>query len=245
MTDARAAPASRLLADSFVVAHAGTTVLTSARLSLDAGVSHVVCGRNGAGKSSLLHAIMERRGLVSGLLMLDGQRHVQWTRRTLHEAGVWWWPQRGLLSPALTVGQHAQLVAEDGERQLADALAAVGAAATLGAAHASALSPGERRLVEAALMLVAMPRIVLADEPLAGVSPVQAEAIGRCLSELRTRGAAVAWTTHDWWAAEAFGDVVTWVVSRTTRGLGTPADAARDHQFSREYLGAAGKGKSA
>ena len=218
-------------------------ILTSAGVRAEAGRVVAVCGRNGAGKSTLLEAIVARTGLVSGLLTLGEERLVHWSPRDLYRAGGWYWPQRGFLSPAWSLDAHASLLPQhEGEKveerpaQLRERLAALGAEPKVVDTPVRSMSTGERRLAEAALMLMARPSIVLADEPMAGVAPIVAERIGQALVQVARAGAAVVLTSHHWWATEAFADDVAWVTSGSTRPLGSPAEAAADFAFRREYL---------
>lgn len=233
-------PAAWLHAESFVVHRGGRPVLTSAGVAAHPGRVVAICGRNGAGKSSLLEAIVTRTGLVSGLLTLGDQRLTAWSSRDVQRAGGWYWPQRGLLSPAWWLETHASLLPAPGAVTLTEALALVGGVDHLRRTAVRAMSTGERRMAEAALLLMANPKVVLADEPMAGVAPIVAEHIGEALVRLARSGSAVVLTTHHWWTAEAFADEVAWVTSGTTRSMGSPAEAAANHAFRREYLAVAG-----
>lgn len=80
-------------------------------------------------------------------------------------------------------------------------------------------------------------RVLLADEPLRGISPIDQERILDAFRALASTGCAVVVTGHDVEALLEGADHVTWCTSGTTYELGAPARARAHEAFSREYLG--------
>lgn len=95
----------------------------------------------------------------------------------------------------------------------------------------------ERRRVEAAILRLRRPLVVLADEPFAGAAPIAAETHAGHLQQLARDGAAVCFTSHEWWIVEAFAHRVVHCTSRTTLDVGTPHEARAHHAFRTEFLG--------
>jgi ABC-type Mn2+/Zn2+ transport system ATPase subunit len=83
--------------------------------------------------------------------------------------------------------------------------------------------------------MVRAPQCLLADEPLRGVAPVDAESIGVLLRRLAQSGCAVVITGHDTTLLDHIADRVTWCTAGTTYELGTPQQALSHDAFRREY----------
>jgi ABC-type branched-subunit amino acid transport system ATPase component len=124
-----------------------------------------------------------------------------------------------------------------------DLFAGTGPAATLGLSDLLDRSPhtfsgGEMRRAEIAVALARRPRCLVADEPLHGVGPKDAEIVSKALRDLADAGCAVIVTGHEVATLLDLADDVTWLTTGgSTHGLGTPAEARAHHQFRREYLG--------
>jgi ABC-type multidrug transport system ATPase subunit len=233
------APEERVLdAEDIVVHRGGTLILTSASLRLDRGTITALAGRNGAGKSTLFDAIAGVRPPTSGRVRVGA--HTRWRWRQCHVArmGLFLWPQQGYLSRGLSVDTQCAWMAArwDTPRALHDEVFD-SLPSELRRTHVLALSPGERRRVEAAILRLRQPLVVLADEPFAGAAPVAAESFAGHLQQLARDGAAVCFTSHEWWLVEAFADRVVHCTSRTTLDVGTPHEARGNHAFRTDFLG--------
>ena len=99
-----------LEADTIGKAYRGTPVLTTASLRAYRGAITALCGRNGAGKSTLLAIAAGWRQADTGVVRLDG---VTWLRPSLPmlaELGVFYLPDRAILSPGIPVGRQLAAV---------------------------------------------------------------------------------------------------------------------------------------
>jgi lipopolysaccharide export system ATP-binding protein len=173
-------------------------------LSLQAGEVVGLLGPNGAGKTTCFYMIV---GLVSadaGRIELDGQDITAQPMYNRAKLGVGYLPQEASVFRKLSVADNIRLVLElrddldaDGvERELSallDELQVAHVADQLGAS----LSGGERRRVEIARALAAKPRMMLLDEPLAGVDPISVGEIQKIVKHLKDRGIGVLITDHN------------------------------------------------
>lgn len=99
------------------------------------------------------------------------------------------------------------------------------------------LSGGELRRADVAAALVRRPRCLLADEPLRGIAPIDAEALMHAFRAMARAGCAVVVTGHDVETLLDGADHITWSTSGTTYEIGTP-EMARHHEGLRVgYLG--------
>ncbi|MFT3763437.1 MAG: LPS export ABC transporter ATP-binding protein [Pseudoxanthomonas sp.] len=173
-------------------------------LSLQPGEVVGLLGPNGAGKTTCFYMIV---GLVSadaGRIELDGRDITAEPMYRRAKLGVGYLPQEPSVFRKLTVADNIRLVLElrddldaDGaERELEsllDELQVAHVADQLGAS----LSGGERRRVEIARALAARPRLMLLDEPFAGVDPISVGEIQRIVTHLKERGIGVLITDHN------------------------------------------------
>ena len=173
-------------------------------LTLDAGEVVGLLGPNGAGKTTCFYMIV---GLVSadaGKIELDGRDITAEPMYKRAKLGVGYLPQEPSVFRKLTVADNIRLVLElredldsDGiDKELAsllDELQISHVAEQLGAS----LSGGERRRCEIARALAAKPRLMLLDEPFAGVDPISVGEIQRIVKHLKNRGIGVLITDHN------------------------------------------------
>ncbi len=173
-------------------------------LSLDAGEVVGLLGPNGAGKTTCFYMIV---GLVesdAGRIVLDGRDITGEPMYARAKLGVGYLPQEPSVFRKLSVADNIRLVLElredldaDGrERELSALLDELQISHVADQAGAS-LSGGERRRCEIARALAAKPRLILLDEPFAGVDPISVGEIQRIVTHLKQRGIGVLITDHN------------------------------------------------
>ena len=173
-------------------------------LTLDAGEVVVLLGPNGAGKTTCFYMIVGLVPTDAGKIVLDGQDITDDPMYDRAKLGVGYLPQEPSVFRKLSVADNIRLVLElrddldKAGRQselasLMDELQITHVADQLGAS----LSGGERRRVEIARALAAKPRLMLLDEPFAGVDPISVGEIQRIITHLKNRGIGVLITDHN------------------------------------------------
>ena len=213
-------------------------VLTSASLHAFAGRITALLGRNGSGKSTLLRIAAGVIPADQGVVRFLGVLHVRPALHQLARAGMFFLPERDLLTRNLRVEQHLALMARRcGAPARAQEVASALQLTECARSFAHELSGGERRRAELALIEIREPACLLADEPFMGISPRDAEMIAERLRRLADRGCAIVVSGHEVPTLLALADEVVWVTSGTTHNLGSRAEAEQHWQFSREYLG--------
>ncbi len=173
-------------------------------LTLEAGEVVGLLGPNGAGKTTCFYMIVGLVPADAGRIVLDGHDITAEPMYTRAKRGVGYLPQEPSVFRKLSVADNIMLVLELRDdldkagrlKQLADLmdeLQITHVADQLGAS----LSGGERRRVEIARALAANPRMILLDEPFAGVDPISVGEIQRIVIHLKERGIGVLITDHN------------------------------------------------
>lgn len=159
-------------------------------LSLSLGHAEVVAllGRNGAGKTTSLNAIMGLHPPREGAVHFDGHDVTSMQPHQRARAGVGYVPQERLLFDSLTVEENL-LVASRGDRSgLDDVYELFPRLDERARQRAGTLSGGEQQMVAIARALMTEPRLLLLDEPSTGLMPGLVERVQEVIVELRDRG---------------------------------------------------------
>ncbi len=196
-----------LAAHALSVSIGGQPVVRELHLALHPGERLVLLGRNGVGKTTLLHTLAGLHAADAGEVRLAGKTYADLGHRGAA-------PLRGLLPQhqgdvfaasvleTVLIGRHPYLARWDWE-SAADANLARAALAAVGLAEFAArslhtLSGGERQRVALATLLVQQPRVYLLDEPLAHLDLNHQVAVLELMSRrVREEGAALVMVLHD------------------------------------------------
>lgn len=214
-------------------------VLTAASLRLRSGALCALVGQNGAGKSTLLRIAA---GLVRadfGQICFLGRFVGRPQLASLARQGLCFLPARGLLMPDVAIGAQFSMIAAAFPVSVDDSSEVMSRVRAVWNRTPQSLSGGEQKLIDIAAALYRRPLCLLADEPLRGLAPKDAE---HCLLLLRTlaaQGCAVAITGHETTNILSTVDEVVWCVGGTTHTLGSPQQAMARDSFRRGYLGLA------
>ncbi|UNK56874.1 LPS export ABC transporter ATP-binding protein [Pseudoxanthomonas daejeonensis] len=213
-------------------------------LSLDAGEVVGLLGPNGAGKTTCFYMIVGLVAADAGRIVLDGRDITAEPMYTRARLGVGYLPQEASVFRKLSVADNLRLVLElredldgDGiERELSsllDELQIGHVADQLGAS----LSGGERRRCEIARALAAKPRLMLLDEPFAGVDPISVGEIQRIVTHLKNRGIGVLITDHNVRETLGICDRAYILAEGSVLAQGAPDALLADPDVRRVYLG--------
>lgn len=227
-----------LEADGVAKRRGDRLVLTAASLRARPGEINGLLGRNGAGKTTLLRILVGLLEPDGGAVRVDGVGHLTVRLSSLSQRGVFFLPDRDLLHPRATVGAQLRWMATMNAQAhcVDDVCAQLGIAVRL-AQKPGQLSGGERRRAEVACALLRAPRVLVLDEPLRGIAPLDAECILRVLRAFARDGGAVVITGHELPLLEPWLDVVTWCSGSRTVEFPSVGAARDDFAFRREFLG--------
>lgn len=204
MSDARIPESERktpaIACEGVTVTGGARQILRQIDLSCDEGEVVGVLGPSGAGKSTLFRALAGETPLAAGKVLLGT---VDVTREPLYRRalrGLSYMPQSPSVLFDLTVRENLDAFARvtgspKSGSELTDAAERVGLAERLDV-RAGALSGGERRRLELARAITRPPKVIVCDEPFAGVDPEGAERVGRLLAGLAKEGVTVLLADH-------------------------------------------------
>lgn len=230
---------SLLEAAGVQVERGGKVLLRDVTVRADPGEVLGVLGPSGAGKSTLFRAIMGELVTNAGVVLLGGRDISSWPLWRRARAGMGYVPQGPSVLWDLTVRENLRTFHEIARQPSAGVAPSAERVALEGHldVRAGELSAGERRRLEIARALVGTPKVLVCDEPFAGVDPAGAVRLGDILGELARSGVAVLLADHH--VAEALR-VCTRAVLLLDGAVAVDAEPAAflEHELVRgRYLG--------
>jgi lipopolysaccharide export system ATP-binding protein len=229
----------RLAAKGLRLVRGGRVVLRDVDLAADGGEVVGLLGPSGAGKSTLFRAVAGDLDVDAGSVRLDGDDITSWPLWRRARAGIGYMPQEPSVLWELTVRENLKVFREIGLGSAGDAVVAakeVGLEDRLDV-KAGELSAGERRRLEFARAVTRPVRVLVCDEPFAGVDPAGAARLGELLAGVAKRGTAVLLADHHVPEALRVCTRAVLLLDGSVAASGSP-EAFRDHPLVRErYLG--------
>jgi neutral amino acid transport system ATP-binding protein len=248
---------SLLVATGVTRSFGGVKAVDVERLEVPAGSIVALIGPNGAGKTTFFNVLTGFERADEGRWVFDGKDLTGRPAYAIARAGMVRTFQTARVFPRLSVLENVKLAAPDqrGERMFtalfpwrwrnqdheveqraAELVEWVGMGAK---AHdyAGTLSGGQRKLLELARAVMASPRLLMLDEPMAGVNPALRQALLDKITELPGEGITVLFVEHDMDVVSAISDVVVCMAEGRVIAQGTPAEVAADPAVVEAYLG--------
>jgi branched-chain amino acid transport system ATP-binding protein len=170
-------------------------ILNGASLQVGEREIVVVIGPNGAGKSTLMKAVFGLVRLREGQVLLGGEDVTNAKPESLVPRGLSYVPQEKNVFPSLTVEENLEMGAfvrrDDWRPALERVYALFPPLAEKRRAPAGSLSGGQRQMVAMGRGLMVSPKLMLLDEPTAGLSPKYIDLIFECVRAIHAQGVAV------------------------------------------------------
>ena len=230
------------------VVFSGFHAITDLDFSLDAGELRFLIGPNGAGKTTLIDVITGLTKPASGSVTFAGQQLVGRREYQVVRAGVGRTFQTSVVFEELSVVDNLDLAAGFRRRlptllrrrpgvsdDVASALDTIGLAA-LADRPAGVLSHGQRQWLEIGMLVVQRPRLLLLDEPVAGMSRDERERTGELLRAV-ARDHTVLVVEHDMDFLRRFASTVTVLHEGRLLCEGTVTEVQADPRVQEVYLG--------
>jgi branched-chain amino acid transport system ATP-binding protein len=235
----------------------GLQALNDVNLSINGGTVHAIIGPNGAGKSTLLNCFIGRLIPDSGSVNFAGQSLLGITPHAINQAGV----SRVFQTPEIFIDQTLlenvlipAFATRDGAFRLngwgsvgsqsklrdksASMLKEVGLGDMLDR-HAGSLSRGDKRRLELAMCLVQEPKLLLLDEPTAGMSRADTNSTIDLLKQISGRGITMVVIEHDMHVVFSLAERISVLAQGTVIVEDEPGNIKGNPKVQEAYLGGA------
>jgi len=236
----------------------GLQALNDVNLVVDEGRIHAIIGPNGAGKSTLLNCFVGRLTPDSGTVMFDGKNLIGRLPHQINQAGVSRVFQTPEIFAELTVIENVMIPAlahRDGifelnaikplrreteiRKRAVDVLEDLGMEDKL-EMTASSMSRGDKRRLEMAMGLVQEPKLLLLDEPTAGMSRADTNNTIEVLKHIgNTRGITMIIIEHDMHVVFSLADKISVLAQGTVIVEDAPENIKGNPKVQEAYLGVA------
>ena len=235
----------------------GLHALSDIDFAVEEGKTHAIIGPNGAGKSTLLNVIIGRIPPTRGAVVFDGNVLTGRRPHEINQLGVARVFQTPEIFPELSVLQNVMTPAfarRDGafrinmlrpvenEAEIRDEAEAILEDVGLSgrrASHAGALSRGDKRRMELAMCLIQHPRLLLLDEPTAGMSRHDTNTTIDLLKKIKARGMTKVIIEHDMHVVFSLADRISVLSGGRIIAEGAPDEVRRSQKVQEAYLGGA------
>ena len=216
-------------------------VLFGVGFDVPAGQVTAVMGRNGAGKSTTMKALMGLVPAAAGRVELEGRRIDRWPPFRIARAGLGYVAEERRIFPDMTVAENLEV----GRRAPADGRAPWTVQdveqlfpnlAQLRHRRAGQTSGGEQQMLAVARTLMGNPLLLLLDEPSEGLAPVIVQQMVAAVRVLRSNGVTVLLSEQNLRFAESVADRAVVLEKGAVRFDGAMAELAEDAALRRTYL---------
>jgi branched-chain amino acid transport system ATP-binding protein len=219
----------------------GADILHDCTIAVEEGQIAVIVGPNGAGKSTAMKAIFGMLNLRQGSVRLNGRDITALNPQDRVKAGMGFVPQVNNIFPSMTVEEKLEMgayIRDDDIRptleQVYDLFPAV---AEKRRQPAGELSGGQRQQVAVGRALMTRPKVLMLDEPTAGVSPIVMDELFDRIIAIARGGLPVLMVEQNARQAMMIADKAYVLVQGANAHTGTGAELMRNDEVRRTFLG--------
>jgi branched-chain amino acid transport system ATP-binding protein len=239
-------PDSMLAVEALSAWYGGARILYDLALEVQRGEVVALMGRNGAGKSTTMKAIMGLIGRKTGTVRFNGRDISRLESYAIARLGLGFTPEDRRIFSDLTVLENLDVGRQKPRRFADGARAPAWTPQRLFALFpnlgempdrpGSRMSGGEQQMLTVARTLMGNPLLVLMDEPSEGVAPLIVEQMANAILELKKKGLSILLSEQNLHFAELVSDRVYVLEKGQVRFAGAMADLAGNTQVQRAFL---------
>ena len=235
---------SVLALDSIDAGYGETSILHGVSMHVDPGEVVVIIGPNGAGKSTAMKAVFGMLNITAGRIDLQGTEITGMAPDQVVREGVCYVPQVGNVFINLTVQENLEMGAylrrDDIRPRMDEIYAMFPDLAEKRRQQAGSLSGGQRQMVAMGRALMLEPKVLMLDEPTAGLSPKYRGEIFETVKTINATGVPILMVEQNAKQALGIADRAYVLVDGENRVTGTGAELLADREVARMFLGAKG-----
>lgn len=215
-------------------------ILKDVSIRAAAGEIVAILGPNGAGKSTFLKAVAGQLPSIAGAITVDGAEIAGLRPRRIAERGVAYVPQEANVFATMTVRENLEMggyIARDAAARIEEAFTRFPILAEKRRDAARTLSGGQRQILAMAIAMMVAPRLLLLDEPSAGLSPIAAAQLFATIREIAAGGVAVVLVEQNAMDALGLADRAYILAAGRNHTEGAGKDLAADPDIRRTFFG--------
>ena len=230
-----------LVGEAMTGGYGDADILHDCTIGVDEGEIAVVVGPNGAGKSTAMKAVFGMLGLRSGRVLMDGEDITALKPQERVRKGMGFVPQTNNVFPSLTVLENLEMGAFVRADNVADTLFQVlelfPVLREKAEQPAGELSGGQRQQVAVGRALMTQPKVLMLDEPTAGVSPIVMDELFDRIIEVARTGIAILMVEQNAKQALHIADKGFVLVQGRNRYTDTGRALLADNDVRKAFLG--------
>ena len=219
----------------------GLNILQGVDLVVSEGEIVSIIGPNGAGKSTLLKAIMGLLNISAGRFFIEGVEKTNLPTHKIVNEGVGYVPQVENVFPSLTIGENLEMgswsLGKKGKQSIEKLFQDFPLLNERRKEKAGNLSGGQRQILALARALVTSPKLLLLDEPSAGLSPLAIDDVFKTIKEINEKGVPILLVEQNAKRALKFSDRGYVLDQGRNAYQGTGKDLLDDPRVVDLYLG--------
>jgi len=212
-------------------------VLHGVSLTVPAGEVVSLLGRNGAGKSTTLKAIVSLVRVERGAVRLDGRDITRLPTPQVSRLGIGFVPEDRRIFSELTVLENLRVGARRNGWTIERAFEFFPALRALAGRRGGSLSGGEQQMLTIARTLMGAPRLLLLDEPSEGLAPVVVRTLGERIAALKREGLTILLSEPNLRLARRLADRAYIIEKGQIKFAGPIAELDANESIRRAYLG--------
>jgi len=232
---------SYLIGDSMTGGYGGVDILHDCTIAVDKGEIAVIVGPNGAGKSTAMKAVFGMLNIHKGKVVLDGEDITALSPQARVAKGMAFVPQTNNIFPSMSVEENLEMGAflrhDDINGTMEQVYELFPILREKRLQNAGELSGGQRQQVAVGRALMTQPKVLMLDEPTAGVSPIVMDELFDLIIDIARTGLSILMVEQNARQALNIADKGYVLVQGANRFTDTGEALMNDPEVRRSFLG--------